>query len=429
MNSYTIAQAKEEIKTSIEVYLSKNENGEYIMKDVNRIPFFLIGAPGIGKTEMASQIAKELNIGFVSLSITHHTRNTVLGLPVIEKLGVEDKCTVYTMSEIVAMVQKKFNEGFREGILLIDEFASMSESLIAPMLAFLQTKNIGNYKLPEGWTLILCSNPTEYNRTARKFDMAVMDRVREMNICFSAKEFVEYGKTIDIHPAITQYLHMHPFETQICERISSGNFDTEETTIVTPRGWENLSHCIKGYESLGKEISTELIRQFIKSDEVAKRFSMYYQSTLSGIDLSDLNEILEGVNMSKHTSAFRDVAFKTRFQAMELILNRIIDDSKKYDINYKEEKNTDLDNENDPTGPMENLNFNHAKEISQKITNACVFIDSIQKENDLMPIFINKINESTEILNILRHIKNPEYLKYARQICGLDSYLKRVVGL
>ena len=86
MNRYTVAEAKKEIKTDIQVYLEKDQQGRYCMPEEQRLPFYLQGPPGVGKTQMARQIAEELGIGFVSLSITHHTRNTILGLPLIEQL-------------------------------------------------------------------------------------------------------------------------------------------------------------------------------------------------------------------------------------------------------------------------------------------------------------------------------------------------------
>ena len=75
---YTIKQAKEEIKNGIRGYLLKDQAGNYLSRKENRIPFYLEGKPGIGKTEIVRQIAKELEIGFVSFSITHHTRNSLL---------------------------------------------------------------------------------------------------------------------------------------------------------------------------------------------------------------------------------------------------------------------------------------------------------------------------------------------------------------
>ena len=111
---YTVRKAKEEIKNSIKAYCRKDKNGNYVMEEVNRLPFYLIGEPGIGKTQMAEQIANELQIGFVSFSITHHTRNTVLGLPMIcddETIEGNVKYTQYTMSEILALVEQKVKKG------------------------------------------------------------------------------------------------------------------------------------------------------------------------------------------------------------------------------------------------------------------------------------------------------------------------------
>ena len=83
---YTIAKAKDAIKKGIRGYLLKDENGQYIMREENRLPFYLEGAPGIGKTEIVRQIAEELGLGYVSFSLVHHTRNSLLGLPVIKEL-------------------------------------------------------------------------------------------------------------------------------------------------------------------------------------------------------------------------------------------------------------------------------------------------------------------------------------------------------
>ncbi|MBQ3035836.1 MAG: hypothetical protein IJD31_02790 [Lachnospiraceae bacterium] len=48
---YTIARAKESVKNGIRGYLLKDAKGNYVMKEVNRLPFYLEGEPGIGKTE------------------------------------------------------------------------------------------------------------------------------------------------------------------------------------------------------------------------------------------------------------------------------------------------------------------------------------------------------------------------------------------
>ena len=78
-----IGSAKEQIKNTIQIYLMKNPLGKYRLPVIHQRPVFLLGAPGLGKTAIMQQIADELDIGLVSYSMTHHTRQSALGLPVI----------------------------------------------------------------------------------------------------------------------------------------------------------------------------------------------------------------------------------------------------------------------------------------------------------------------------------------------------------
>ena len=80
-----IKRAKEEIKNTIEAYLLKDELGEYVIPSIRQRPVLLIGPPGVGKTQIMEQIARECEIGLVAYTITHHTRQSAVGLPFIEK--------------------------------------------------------------------------------------------------------------------------------------------------------------------------------------------------------------------------------------------------------------------------------------------------------------------------------------------------------
>ena len=52
-----IREAKEEIKRTVEIYLDKNEYGEYTIPYMKQRPVFIMGAPGTGKTAIMEQIA------------------------------------------------------------------------------------------------------------------------------------------------------------------------------------------------------------------------------------------------------------------------------------------------------------------------------------------------------------------------------------
>ena len=80
-----IKKAKDYIRNTVDLYLKKDCFGEYRIPVVRQRPIFLLGAPGVGKTAIMEQIAQELGIALVSYSMTHHTRQSALGLPFIEE--------------------------------------------------------------------------------------------------------------------------------------------------------------------------------------------------------------------------------------------------------------------------------------------------------------------------------------------------------
>lgn len=102
-----IAEAKQQIRQAVSIYLAKDEYGNYRIPTVQQRPVFLLGAPGIGKTAIMEQVAREMDIALVSYSMTHHTRQSALGLPFIVKKQYGDEeidVSMYTMSEIIASV-------------------------------------------------------------------------------------------------------------------------------------------------------------------------------------------------------------------------------------------------------------------------------------------------------------------------------------
>ena len=139
-----IKDAKNEIIHTLAAYLKKDGNGVYTYPLVRQRPILLIGPPGIGKTAIMEQAAAECGVGLVAYTITHHTRQSAIGLPEIVKRNYGGKgmmVTDYTMSEIVASVYDCMeNTGRKEGILFIDEINCVSETLAPAMLQFLQCK-------------------------------------------------------------------------------------------------------------------------------------------------------------------------------------------------------------------------------------------------------------------------------------------------
>ena len=134
-----IKKAKEQIKNTLTAYFTKDTHGGYVLPLPKQRPIFLMGPPGIGKTAIVEQVAQELGVGMLSYSMTHHTRQSALGLPYIAHKaydGVDYAVSEYTMSEIIASIYDLMEEtGQKEGILFLDEINCVSETL-APIMLF-----------------------------------------------------------------------------------------------------------------------------------------------------------------------------------------------------------------------------------------------------------------------------------------------------
>ncbi|MDO4530807.1 MAG: AAA family ATPase [Bacillota bacterium] len=316
-----IKRAKAEIKNAIQAYLAKDEFGEYRIPAVRQRPVLLMGAPGIGKTAVMEQVARECGVALVSYSITHHTRQSAIGLPFISKKqygGQEYTVTEYTMSEIIASVYDKMEQtGLKEGILFIDEINCASETLAPAMLQFLQAKTFGAHKVPDGWLIAAAGNPPEYNKSVREFDVVTLDRVKKIDVEPDFTVWKEYAYQQGIHGAILSYLE-----------IRKNHFYAMETTVdgkrfVTARGWEDLSTILKVYEEMHLPVNEGLVYQYLQHRKIAKDFANYldlYQKYRTDYRVDD---ILRGNYTAQAMHKLQEAPFDERLSVMGLLLSRL----------------------------------------------------------------------------------------------------------
>ena len=317
-----ILQAKNEIKNTVQAYLSKNSFGEYEIESKNQRPLLLIGPPGIGKTQIMEQISKECQIGLVSYTITHHTRQSAVGLPFIQEKEFQGKTysiTEYTMSEIIASVYSKMEEtGLKEGILFIDEINCVSETLAPTMLQFLQNKTFGNQKVPAGWIIVAAGNPSEYNKSVRDFDVVTMDRIRYIHVETDYYVWKEYAISKHIHPMILSYLELKP-----------NNFYTVSTSVdgmefVTARGWEDLSYLLYTYEKMHLEISQDTIYEYLHHEDIAEDVFAYYLVYKKYQDDYGIDDILNGNVSSSIYARLFNADFDERVSVVNLVMDGLL---------------------------------------------------------------------------------------------------------
>lgn len=318
-----IVSAKQQVKDTVEAYLKRDDAGLLSIASVHQRPIFLVGAPGIGKTAIMEQVARELGIGIVSYSMTHHTRQSALGLPHIEHREFEGKefdTSEYTMSEIIAAIYDYMERtGLREGILFLDEINCISETLTPMMLQFLQCKTFGNQQLPAGWMVVAAGNPPEYNKSVREFDVVTLDRVKKIDIEEDFGVWKEYAGKRGIHGAILSYLEIRRDNFYRVEATADG------LQFVTARGWEDLSELMQTYETLGLPVDRQVVEQYLQLPQIASDFANYLQLYEKYRQVYRVDEIVSGTWEKVRASELRDAPFDEKLGVLGLLLSRLAD--------------------------------------------------------------------------------------------------------
>lgn len=316
-----IKKAKEQIKNTVKAYLAKDGYGRYLIPQNKQRPVILMGPPGIGKTEIMWQIASELGIGLLSYSMTHHTRQSALGLPMIKQKEFDGEtfdASENTVSEIISAVYDTMRRsGIRSGILFLDEINCVSETLTPVMLQFLQYKVFGGRKLPEGWVVVTAGNPPEYNSSVREFDVVTWDRLKRIDVSPDIGAWKEFAYDAGVHSAVMTYLEIKPQNFYRMEKTVGGR------SFVTARGWEDLSRVLSVYEQLDIAVDKDLVGQYLQDRRVAEDFGAYYELYRKYQSDYRVGDILEGAADGSITARAKKAGFDERYALLGLMLETV----------------------------------------------------------------------------------------------------------
>jgi hypothetical protein len=295
-----IKEAKEQIEYAIKSYLLTDEWGDYQISLEKQRPVFLMGPPGIGKTAIMDQISQDLQINLVSYAMTHQTRESAIGQPmIVDKnfIGREVKVSESTMSEVIANIYETMEEtGIRQGLLFLDEINCVDRSIAPMMLQFLQYKIFGKHQIPEGWVVATAGNPPEYNHAVTEFDIATLDRLKKVDCEPEFTCWKEFALKAQIHTSIISFLTLNPDnfygvdpeDDMIAKKKLNPNATPD---FVTSRAWEDMSEMINLYERGGIPVDLILIEQYIQDHDIAvdyEDFYRYYNEIKDGMDITDI---------------------------------------------------------------------------------------------------------------------------------------------
>ena len=179
-------------------------------------------------------------------------------------------------------------------------------------------KTFGQHRLPVGWVIVTAGNPPEYNRSARDFDPAMMDRMKRIDVEPDLGVWMDYATAHGMHPAITTYLASKPKNFYKVRASVNG------ARMVTARGWEDLSRMIIAYGHEGIGVDGELVSQYLQDAEIAEDFSLYLDLFRKYQDDYKVADILAGAHSPAIAARATAAPFDERIALINLLLDALL---------------------------------------------------------------------------------------------------------
>lgn len=230
-----------QVKDSVRHLMSKNRPG------------FIWGAYGVGKSDIVAEIAKEDGLEMIDFRLAMRDPTDIKGFP---------------MPDAKTKTMKFYRDGelptSGKGILFMDELNSAVQATQAAAMQLTLSGQIGDYVLPEGWSIIAAGNRESDRSVVHRMPAALAARFVHMDLEVSLDDWCTWAVDAQIDPLMVAFLRFRPglLHAQ----------DTSARSSPNPRGWSFVDEICDG--TLNKDIELSLISGIV-GEGAAGEFSAF----------------------------------------------------------------------------------------------------------------------------------------------------------
>ena len=203
-------------------------------------PVFIWGAPGIGKSALVEQFAREAGLPCVSLLGSQLAPEDIIGVPQI-------RCDVsqFLPPKMIARPDPY--------VLFLDELNACTTDVQKAFYSLIYERRIGDYHLPDGSVVIGAGNRSQDSAIVRMMSSALINRMFHVQLKPDVKQWLEWAWANELHPWVLEYIRQRP------DHLFSEPPKTEEP-FSTPRSWHTLSDTLKAFDTGSCDIPEATLR-------------------------------------------------------------------------------------------------------------------------------------------------------------------------
>lgn len=192
-----------------------------------KIPAFLWGAPGIGKSSIIKQIAREAGVECIDLRLSLLDPTDLKGIPFYER---ESHSALWAPPSFLP------REG--EGILFLDELNSAAPAVQASAYQLILDRKVGEYTLPEGWAIVAAGNREGDRGVVYRLPSPLANRFVHVEMEVNVSDWRNWALGARIDMRVLAYI---AFKN---EALFAFDPLKNERSFATPRSWEAVHRIL-----------------------------------------------------------------------------------------------------------------------------------------------------------------------------------------
>ena len=232
-------------------------------------PVFIWGAPGVGKSDVVGQVAE---------SMKFELRDVRLSL--LDPIDLKGFPTINTVKKQMEWLPADFLPKKGKGVLFLDELNAAPQSVQAAAYQLILNRKIGEYKLPDGWSVLAAGNRASDRSVVHAMPAALANRFVHIDFEISVDDWNFWAMENEVHDDLRAFIQFRPNLLH--------NFDSASNprAFPSPRSWSFVNKQYK--KNLPQDIEYELVKGTV-GEGAAAEFSGFVRLIK---DLPNVNQVL-----------------------------------------------------------------------------------------------------------------------------------------
>lgn len=259
--------------------VSKILNEELIsVMQGHHTPVMLWGAPGIGKSQIISQVAAKNGANIIDIRLSQMEPSDLRGIPFKNGSLVD--------WSVPSLLPDSKRHG-KQGILFLDEITSAPPTVSAAAYQLILDRRLGDYIVPEGWVIFAAGNRQGDRGVTYSMPAPLANRFSHYELDVNLDDWVAWAYKNNIDERIIGFLRYRP------EHLFEFDAKHNPVAFPSPRTWEFVHRALNKF---GTDLS--LFRQAAGAcvGEVAGVEITTFVEHMA--DLPDLDAIINGESVS-----------------------------------------------------------------------------------------------------------------------------------